>query len=144
MENNAHDNFDRTKSLVYLTQKTFVFNPEGKFLALFRTASAPSRPLKWDLPGGAYEIGENPKESAEREIREETGLEVRDLRPLTLVGVHNEIREYWVRVAYTAQTDQTEVKLSFEHQDYRWVTKDEFLALDSSDLWRKVAREYLD
>jgi len=39
-------------------------------------------PLKgwWSLPGGALEIGESLKDAVCREIREETGLEIRPLR----------------------------------------------------------------
>ncbi len=33
-------------------------------------------PLNWELPGGAAEIGESPAETAVREVREETGLDV--------------------------------------------------------------------
>lgn len=38
-------------------------------------------PLKgwWSLPGGALEIGESLKEAVAREVREETGLEIRPL-----------------------------------------------------------------
>jgi len=128
---------------VILSQKTFVFNSEGKFLALFRTASAPTRPLKWDLPGGVYEIGESPEEGARREILEETGLQVTGLRPLTLVGEERRDGKRVVTVAYRAAGEADEITLSFEHDEYRWVTKEEFLELDSSDKWRKIAIECL-
>lgn len=129
---------------VCLNQKTFVFNADGKFLTLLRTATAPTRPLKWDLPGGGYEVGETPIEGAEREIREETGLEVSGTKPLCLVSEHNEDGNCWVTVAYRAATEGDTIQLSYEHEEYRWVTKEEFLSLDSSDKWRKIAEEHLD
>ncbi len=131
-------------SRVCLSQKTFVFNTEGKFLTLLRTATAPTRPLKWDLPGGALEIDETPIEGAEREIKEETGLAVTGTRPLCLVSEHDGSGDRWVTVAYRADTKATDVTLSFEHEEYRWVTKEEFLLLDSSDKWRGIAAQYLD
>lgn len=130
-------------SLVYLTQKTFVCNAEGKFLALFRTETAPSRPLTWDLPGGAYERPEEPKESARREIREEAGIEVGDMIPVTIESLVNEQGELWVTVAYRTNAIETDVTLSYEHNDYKWVTPSEFLELESSDKWKRIVRENL-
>ena len=38
--------------------------------------------MKWSLPKGHIEPGETPEQAAEREIREETGIEGRVLAPL--------------------------------------------------------------
>ncbi len=136
--------FDPKKSLVYLTQKTFVFNTDGKFLTLLRTATAPTRPLKWDLPGGAYEIGESLTGGAEREILEESGLKVSNIRPIATVGGYDNNQDWWVTIVYRAEAESVEVSLSYEHQEYRWVTKEEFLSLDSSDKWRSIAQTYIE
>lgn len=128
-----------------LVIKTFIFNDEGKFLTLLRAPSAPTRPLTWDLPGGMYEQGEDPEESARREIMEETGIEVSDLYALGL-----KVKERFadddqpvVRVAYRAKALSGEVTLSFEHSDAKWVSPEEFLELESTPSWKDFAREYL-
>lgn len=129
--------------LVLLTQKTFVCNDEGKFLTLFRTETAPTRPCTWDLPGGMYERGEDPEQGARREITEETGLTVGPLTFLAIRGASDGVRNSWVRIAYRADALTTDVTLSFEHNDYRWVTPEEFLTLESSESWKEIVREFL-
>ena len=48
---------------------------DGKVL-LIRRGKSPMRG-RWSLPGGRQELGETVREAAVREVREETGLEIR-------------------------------------------------------------------
>mgnify|MGYP001589925562 CR=1 FL=1 len=59
--------------VVGFSQKAFVFGKNGKFLTMRRTKTAPSNPLRWDLPGGDVEFGEDPLKSIVREVGEESG-----------------------------------------------------------------------
>ncbi len=45
----------------------FVFNPEGELIGIYKNKL-------WDLPKGKRDKGENNKECAEREVKEETGI----------------------------------------------------------------------
>lgn len=128
---------------MFVSQKAFVFNGEGKFLTLFRTETAPTRPNTWDLPGGILETGEDPEEAVRREIREEAGIEVKEVKPLTLVGEYSMRNDYVITVAYSAHAIEGEVVLSYEHNDYKWVTAEEFMLLESSDKWKDLVQKYL-
>ena len=130
-------------SLVYLTQNTFVFNNEGKFLTLLRTESAPSRALTWDLPGGAYEKPEDPKESARREIHEEARITVKEINPLTVEKKIGSQGDLWITIVYQTNAIDTEVTLSSEHGAYKWVTPSEFLKLETSEQWKRIVKENL-
>ena len=49
-----------------------IFNEKGEVLLQKRTDCN-----KWGFPGGALELGETPQMAAKREVKEETGLDVK-------------------------------------------------------------------
>jgi 8-oxo-dGTP diphosphatase len=114
-----------------VSQKAVIFNKTGKFLVLLRGSTAPSNPLKWDLPGGDVDFGEDPQESILREIEEEAGLKVNDLEILDVEAHINSRGEHWFTVAYRAVAVNDDVKISWEHNEYRWVDSREFAELSS-------------
>jgi ADP-ribose pyrophosphatase YjhB (NUDIX family) len=65
--------------------ETIVANAEGQVLLIKR--KFPPRVGDWALPGGYIDWGENAEAAAVREVREETGLEVRLLRLLCTLGL---------------------------------------------------------
>lgn len=71
----------------------------------------------WTPPSGARDPGEQPDETARRELREETGLEL-DVT-LTRAG-----EEEWAVYAAEA-TPEAKVVLNEEHDRFRWVSADE-------------------
>lgn len=111
--------------------KIFLKNKDGKILALRRSATDPRRPLTWDLPGGNIEEGEVMLDGLKREIFEETGLEASDIKIFDAMS-DNYKGGYHIQISYTGKVDNEDVKLSDEHDEYRWLTKEEFLALESS------------
>jgi ADP-ribose pyrophosphatase YjhB (NUDIX family) len=58
-----------------------VFDESGRLLLIQRADNG-----AWALPGGAAEVGETPAEAVSREVREETGLEVRAVQ---LLGIYD-------------------------------------------------------
>ncbi len=126
---------------VNISQKTFIFRNDGRFLALRRVASMMFRPRMWDLPGGMFEYGEIPKDSARREISEETNLVVGELTPVTIESEVHKGGICLVTVAYRTDVQGGELKLSSEHDEYKWVTPVEFLALESSPKWERITQE---
>jgi 8-oxo-dGTP diphosphatase len=115
-----------------VSQKAVIVNADGKFLVLLRGKTAPSSPLKWDLPGGDLEVGEDPTDSMMREIQEETALPVEGLVPFDVEGSLNETGHYWVTIAYKARAVSNAVTISWEHDEYQWVNVEEFLKLESN------------
>jgi 8-oxo-dGTP diphosphatase len=65
--------------------ETIVTNTEGQVLLIKR--KLPPRVGDWALPGGYVDWGENAETAAIREVREETGLEVKLVRLLCTLGL---------------------------------------------------------
>jgi 8-oxo-dGTP diphosphatase len=119
--------------------KLLIRNSEGKFLAVQKTpkvkvSSGESYPLygrmsgKWELPGGKFKSSDNRFDAARREIKEELGIELENLKDV----VREEIEEdnsVDTRILFT-EDFRGEIEISSEHEDYRWVTPEEYAELD--------------
>ena len=117
--------------IVGVSQKAVIFNNQGQLVVIQRGKSAPSNPLKWDLPGGVLDFGEEPRSSIIREIKEEAGLKVQNLIVFDVEGHINKIGDYWVTIAYKAKANTTKITLGWEHTEYKWVNYGEFAKLPS-------------
>lgn len=121
-------------------QKAAVFNKEGKFLAIKRSYGAQT----WDIPGGAVEIPEVHEDALRREIREEAGIEVDQIAPLQVKSAYNkEADEYVLFIGYLCFARSSEVHISTEHTEYRWVSKDEFLQMEATPYVKDFVRDTL-
>jgi len=86
----------------------------------------------WDFPKGNIERGESEGQTVLREVREETGLD--DVKLLD--GFRMKIEYFYRRrgesvhkevVFLLGETKKEDVKLSFEHREYRWLNFSEAL-----------------
>ncbi|OGE86153.1 MAG: hypothetical protein A3J48_00850 [Candidatus Doudnabacteria bacterium RIFCSPHIGHO2_02_FULL_46_11] len=114
-----------------VSTKAVVLDKEGRLLTLFRTETAPVRPNTWDLPGGDLDYGEEPEKGIVREVKEETGLDVTDVKIFDASARIDHEGVHWLTLAYKCLAINGNVKLSDEHNDYKWVTPEEFLKLES-------------
>jgi ADP-ribose pyrophosphatase YjhB (NUDIX family) len=88
----------------------------------------------WGIPGGKIERGETSEAALIREIREETALEVSDIRFVMVqdcIDSQEFIRpEHFILLNYTATAGSHDVTLNEEAEDFRWGTVEEAFALD--------------
>lgn len=105
------------------------------FIVFRRTKEGPKYLLMyhgrsyWNFPKGKLEMNERTAQAAIRELREETGLRLSDLH------WHRNFKEYErfqfrrkhervfkVVTFYLAETHQSQIRLSSEHEGYGWFT----------------------
>ncbi|OGH93175.1 MAG: hypothetical protein A2534_02680 [Candidatus Magasanikbacteria bacterium RIFOXYD2_FULL_39_9] len=85
----------------------------------------------WELPGGRIEVEELDSSTAEmafrREIQEELGISEFEMGRLVgcMIGYTMGHHTPTSRLIYIIKNDNAEIKLSHEHDEYRWVSLDE-------------------
>ena len=121
-----------------VTAGAIVTDSRGRVLLLkhrFRPGSG------WGLPGGFIEHGEQPGEALRRELREEIGLEVEQLKLFTVRAFK---KPKQVEIVFMAHAPGSPVGLSFEIQEAGWFLPGEFpkeLPPDQTELIRRALND---
>lgn len=115
-----------------LAVKALVTGKDGNCLLIRRSAASKHFAGKWDMPGGKVDPGEDIGDALCREVNEETGLEV---VPEKVLGVTEfDMKAVRVIVLYfQVRTGSRQVVLSREHDDFRWVSRQELARMDVSE-----------
>ena len=122
-----------------IVAKTFVINSQNLILTMRRGESDPRRPGTWDIPGGGVEYGEDPTSAVIRETYEEAGIKIEKPQIFYVSSVNE--NDYVIRLIYYVHTHNENVHLSFEHDQSKWVTKDEFAKLQVPEYQKDASRE---
>lgn len=127
---------------IQVQSKVFIIGPNDTLLLLKRGSDAPTRPGEWEIVGGHVEDGEYMAEAAARETFEETGITI-DSQEIELVYALTErpaddLSVTWL--FYRAETVRTQIELSHEHTEYKWVSADEALQLITYERQHRALR----
>lgn len=112
----------------------------GKALLVKRSASDLRAPGLWEFAGGKLEFGETPAQALAREVQEETGLTVQPGPVLYAESFMASPSLHVVVNCFLCRSASNAVTLSFEHDDYRWVTQSQLLALAGGGLQENLAK----
>lgn len=80
----------------------------------------------WELPGGGLEYGETPHEALIRELKEETHLDIKILKPVyTFTAIRPNYQT--VGIGFLCIPTNDHVCISEEHTEYQFVSPDHLL-----------------
>ncbi len=102
----------------------------------------------WGIPGGKIERGETCDAALIREIREETALEVSDIRFVVVqesIFSPSFIRpEHFILLNYIAKAGSQDVILNDEAEEFRWVTPEEAFSLDLNKATIQLLKQVIE
>lgn len=116
----------------------------GKILVVRRSLNDNFMPGFWDTPGGSLDFGEDPFKALIRETKEESNL---DIEIGKLLYCHNEVygQNHWFALVYDCKIvgDEKIILDPNEHEEYRWVTRQELQQLSKIDFLDDFFQNYL-
>ena len=114
----------------------------GRVLVLKRSEFETTGAGEWEFPGGRMKFGESPENALEREVYEETGLNV-NVKEITRASsfIISE-NENVIIIFYLCTSNHDMVSLSTEHGDYMWVRPEKLVESISEHLRNDVSLDY--
>lgn len=116
-----------------------IIKQDDKVLLLRRSGGNPKYEHLFELPGGKVDFGEDPKATLQREVAEETGLEVLTLQlseVYSVLDADDPQKQYLSLVFWVAVQGGQHVTLSSEHDKYAWKKLSEIQLNDVTDFTR--------
>ena len=96
--------------------RVIVYRDDGKILLVRGRFSR----QKWALPGGGVKHNESYEQAAVREVLEEIGLRVHNLRYLGKANSHESYAKFSVRV-FAAHASDYDIRCNFEMMEAQWL-----------------------
>ena len=112
--------------------KVVIVDNSDRVLMLKRSDYMDKFAGEWDLPGGHVKVGEELIDGLKREVREETGLKVDNLKFVEKIDNLD---------FYCCKYNDKPIKISHEHTSFRFFDKKD---LDSTKKFEKVALKALE
>ena len=101
--------------------KAFIVDSRNHVLILKRALNDPERPYFFEIPGGRLNPHEDIFIGLRREIKEETGLDIEPLFPLSVRHFTRKDGEVISLLSFVCTPLSSQVTLSSEHADFIWL-----------------------
>ena len=129
--------------IYFMTVEILVRHTDGDYLLMKRALTKPAFPGYLEATaGGAAQKGEDPMTAALRELREETGIEAKELTPIAHMTYRRMLNYQYLCITDCAKDSVT--LQEGETVGYKWVTEKEFIDFIASGNMIPTQRERFD
>ena len=140
---NAGDTLDMQLEVPRLVAGVFIFNRKGE-LFLIRS---PKWGGRWVVPGGKVEYGERLQDCAKREVKEETGLSISNIKLFntqeSIFPKDSRKKKHFVFFNFFAKAKSSKVTLNEEGTKHVWVAPQKALKLPLGSGTRMFIKKHL-
>lgn len=134
--------YDYPRPAVTADSVVFCNGSDGLSVLLIERANDPFKGC-WAFPGGFMDMEENAEDCAKRELKEETGMEVRSLEYLgTFSELNRDPRGRTITIAYYAVVEKSDVIGADDASQAKWFPIDSIpsLAFDHEEILRAALK----
>ncbi len=119
------------------------YNDRNEILLAMRNEKCKKDANKWEVIGGKIHFGESPKECLIREVREELGCKLKNIKLFDIYNYVNKDDKFQlVSIIYLAKIDGVPRINQGEISDLRWFTFEEAQKLDFAVNCKKRVEDY--
>lgn len=94
----------------------------------------------WEIPGGKRENNEDIVDALKREVKEETGLTINEYKIVYVSPIfkNHPVLKPFLNIGYLCLVDNSDVVISNEHIDYKWVSVEELVNYLDKDIYNDL------
>ena len=94
----------------------------------------------WEIPGGKRENNEDIVDALKREVKEETGLTINKYKIVYVSPIfeNHPFLKPFLNIGYLCLVDNSDVVISDEHIDYKWVSVEELVNYLDNDIYNDL------
>lgn len=126
-----------------------ISNSKGEIFICKKPKDRGVYPGQWAIPGGGIDPGETAQQALRREIKEETGLNIKNINPvyfyeLAVTKYHPtspSSKQQLILLVFTAKAASTKVTLDTEHEIFAWVKPDKLGQYDLNPATKKTLKQ---
>ena len=96
----------------------------------------------WEIPGGKRENNEDIVDALKREVQEETGLIINEYKLVYVSPIfeNHPVLKPFLNIGYLCLVDNSDVIISNEHIDYKWVSVEELVNYLDNDIYNDLLK----